>query len=899
MSGSGARGPPLPSPPRLHQKDFMIEVPNAQTFAERFASVGKPGMLAGLRVVEIADELGEYCGLLLAGLGAEVIKIEPPGGSPTRQIGPFAGDNVDPEKSLFFWNYNRGKKSVVFDTSLPADRASILKLVDGADILLDSSAGEFVRELALGRPLTEQFPSLIVARLTAFGDSGPWKDFKGSDLIHLALGGVMMNCGYDADPFDRYDIEPIAPQVWHAYHIAGEQLATGIAAAILHRERTGEGQDLSCAVHEAVSKNTELDLMSWVMRRAPLYRQTARHAVENPNRSPSVSHTKDGRWYMTWGVSAKDKANLVPFLDRYGMASDLQAPSEGADLTARSIPGSGPTDENAMHTLEVIQRFVRSFRYENVPWQEAQDAGLLWAPVRKPHENAMDEHWLQRGTFSQVEHPEFGCSFQYPTSKWLSTATAWQTGRRAPLLGEDNDEIRALIHRQEVAASTQRINAIPRQSKFSGRPFLSPHGHPFPLQGIRILDFSWFLASAGGTRFLASLGAESLKVEWKANPDTRLAAMAPVGGIEARRRATGPLEGVTDPDMGGQFNNKNSGKRGLSLNLRHPKGLAIAKELVRQCDIVAEGFSPGVLERLGLGYDVLRSIKPDIIYVQQSGMGSVGSYGRFRTVGPIAASFAGTTEMSGLPSPAMPAGWGYSYLDWVGAYGFALATMGALYHRERTGEGQWIDSSQCEAGIFQNGIATLDWSVNQREWQRYGNRSPYKRAAPHGAYRCLGDDRWITIACFDEAQWGSLLQISGLTQLGDDPRFATLAARLLHHDQLDVAVSSWTQGQEAFACMQALQAAGVPAGVCQTAQDRCDSDPQLAALDWLTTVKGTKIGTWPVAEFPVKFSGTPAHSGGPIGRGAPCYGEDNRFVLSSLLGMSASDIQELEEQGVI
>lgn len=875
----------------------MLESPNAQPAAAAFTAAGKPGMLAGLRVIEIADELGEYCGLLLAGLGAEVIKIEPPGGSPTRRIGPFAGDEDDPEKSLFYWNYNRGKKSIVLDPASDEDRGCLAKLLERADILLDSTGCKFAREAIKGKELTELFPSLVIARLTPFGDTGPWKDFKGSDLIHLALGGVMMNCGYDADPSGNYDLPPIAPQVWHAYHIAGEQLAVGIVAALLHRQRTGEGQDVSCAVHEAVSKNTELDLMSWVMRRAPLYRQTARHAVESPSRSPNISHTKDGRWYMTWGVSAKDKANLVPFLDSYGMAADLRSPVEGADLTARSIPGSAATDEQTMHTLDVIQRFVRSYRYDSVPWREAQNAGLLWAPVRKPHENAEDGHWRQRSTFAEVEHPEQGRSFVYPTSKWLSTATAWQVGRRAPLIGEDGQAIKALLARNDLAPSPARASV--RNAQKHASLLLSPHDRPFPLQGIRILDFSWFLASAGGTRFLAALGAESLKVEWKANPDTRLAAMAPVGGRAARRAATTPLPGVADPDMGGQFNNKNSGKRGISLNVRHPKGLAIAKELVRQCDIVAEGFSPGVLERLGLGYDVLRSIRPDIIYVQQSGMGGVGSYGRFRTVGPVAASFAGTTEMSGLPEPAMPAGWGYSYLDWVGAYGFALATLGALYHRERTGEGQWIDSSQCEAGIFQTGIATLDWSVNEREWHRYGNRSPYKPAAPHGAYRCSGEDRWLAIACFDEAQWASLLRVTGLAQLGGDPRFATLAARLLHQDQLDAALTEWTQHQDAYSCMLALQQAGIPAGVCQTAGDRCDSDPQLASLNWLTEVTGSKIGRWPVAEFPVKLAATPAHSGGPIGRGAPCYGEDNHLVLANMLGLSASDIRELEEQGVI
>jgi crotonobetainyl-CoA:carnitine CoA-transferase CaiB-like acyl-CoA transferase len=156
---------------------------------------------------------------------------------------------------------------------------------------------------------------------------------------------------------------------------------------------------------------------------------------------------------------------------------------------------------------------------------------------------------------------------------------------------------------------------------------------------VRIFDFSWFLASAGGTRFAAALGADVIKVEWKDNPDTRLAAMAPIGGRAAREAATAPLKGVTDSDMGGQFNNKNSGKSGISLNIRHPKGMEIARRLIAMSDVVAEGFSPGVLQRLGLGYDVLQSLRPDIIYVQQSGMGGVGRH--FGNVGSAGTSNAG------------------------------------------------------------------------------------------------------------------------------------------------------------------------------------------------------------------------------------------------------------------
>ena len=859
------------------------------------AEAAKPGVLAGIRVVEVADETAEYVGLVLAGLGAEVVKVEPPEGSPTRRIGPFLDDQPHPERSLHFWAYNRGKRSVVLDADPAARARRMLSLVGGADVLLNSTRGALVRELGLAAPgeITRRFPALVHARLTPFGDAGPWKDFQASDLVHLALGGVMINCGYDPAPGRRYDTPPIAPQLWHAYHIAGEQLALGVVAALLHRLHTGEGQDASVAVHEAVAKNTELDVMSWVMRRAPLFRQTCRHAVEHPTQVPNTGHTKDGRWCTTHGVSARDQANLVPFLERYGMQADLARPEEGADLRARNVPGSGASDEAKAHALEIIGRFIRAHTWENLPWREAQAAGLLWAPLRKPHESAADGHWIARGSFANVAHPELGRSFRYPVSKWLSDRTAWQAGRRAPLLGEDT---RAVL---DAPPAEARPAPVPARLRPADAPRLSPSGRPFPLQGVRIFDFSWFLASAGGTRFLAGLGAEVIKVEWRENPDTRLAAMAPVGGRAARERATAPLPGVTDPDMGGQFNNKNAGKRGLSLNIRHPKGLEIAKRIIAQSDVVAEGFSPGVLARLGLGYDVMRGLRPDIIYVQQSGMGATGTYGRFRTVGPVAAAFAGTADMSGLPEPAMPAGWGYSYLDWIGAYGFGLAIISALLHRDRTGEGQWIDSSQCESGIFLTAPTVLDWSANGRGWRRIGNRSPYRPAAPHGAYPCAGEDRWVAIACFDEAAWAALCRVAERPGWREDPRFATLAARLAHQDALDAEVGARTRGLDAYDVMLRLQAAGVPAGVCQTAEDRCERDPQLAALEWLTEVTGTKIGRWPVAELPMKLSATPAYAGGIIARGAPGYGEDNHAILGELLGCSRHEVDALADEGVV
>jgi crotonobetainyl-CoA:carnitine CoA-transferase CaiB-like acyl-CoA transferase len=257
------------------------------------------GPLTGIRVIELADEQAEYCGLTLAGLGADVIKVEPPGGSPTRRIGPFYQDVVDRERSLFFWQYNRGKRSVVLDLDQRGDQERLRSLIASADVLLESMPkGELDRYGTGASTLMQQHPTLIIARVTAFGDDGPWSDFKGSDLIHLALGGVMMNCGYDPAPGGIYDLPPIAPQMWHAFHIAGEQLAVAIVAALLFRWRTGKGQQLSCAIHEAVAKSTEVDLMSWVMRRVPVLRQTCRHARETITPHPSIVHTKDGRWVM-------------------------------------------------------------------------------------------------------------------------------------------------------------------------------------------------------------------------------------------------------------------------------------------------------------------------------------------------------------------------------------------------------------------------------------------------------------------------------------------------------------------------------------------------------------------------------------------------------------------------
>jgi crotonobetainyl-CoA:carnitine CoA-transferase CaiB-like acyl-CoA transferase len=305
------------------------------------------------------------------------------------------------------------------------------------------------------------------------------------------------------------------------------------------------------------------------------------------------------------------------------------------------------------------------------------------------------------------------------------------------------------------------------------------------------------------------------------------------------------------------------------------------------------------MEAWGLGYDVLRDLNPQVIYAKQSGMGSKGVYGRFRTVGPVAQAFSGLSEMSGLPDPFPPAGWGYSYLDWYGAYSFALAILAAVYHREMTGEGQWIDASQSEVGLYLTAVPLLDYEVNGRVYQRAGNRSPYGTAAPEGIYRCAGTDRWIAITCETDDEWVRLAKEAGHPEWLEKAEFVSLPARQRNRVALDHLVESWTVECEPFALMDRLQSIGIAAGVAQTAEDRADRDPQLRELEWLTELDATNLGRWPVAAPSVKLSETPQYIGGLVGRAAAAYGEHNYEVYSEVLGLSVGEVDELAEEGVI
>lgn len=407
------------------------------------------------------------------------------------------------------------------------------------------------------------------------------------------------------------------------------------------------------------------------------------------------------------------------------------------------------------------------------------------------------------------------------------------------------------------------------------------------LSGLRICDFTGQLAGAGATRTLAAFGAQVIKIE---DPVTEgrwdiLRGMEPF--VDDRR-------GI---EFGGGFQNHNVEKLGITLNLRTERGRELLAEIVRISDVVAENFAAGVLARLGFPYERLREIRQDVIYVSNCGFGHRGPYSSFKTWGPIVQSCCGLTFTSGLPD-LPPAGWGYSYMDHHGANFMCLAILAALVHRNRTGEGQWIDMSCTDAGASLLGPVVLDNTVNGRPTRRpgfpYSNRSDSPAMAPHNVYPALGDDQWVAIACRDDRDWEAIVGVVG-EEWARDPRFATREGRLAHQDELDDRMRVWCAARDKFAIQEQMIGAGVPGVAVQLPEERIEHDPGT-----------TEFGLWPWVEHPlmgrVRVDGLPYHlseTDWRIERAAPLLGQHNDYVYGEILGLTDAEIADLRKDGVI
>ncbi len=392
-----------------------------------------PGPLAGLRILELADETGQFCGKLLGDLGADVVKIEPPGGEASRHIGPFLDDIPHPERSLSFWYYNTSKRGITLNLETTDGRGLFQRLAATSDVILETFRPGFLASLGLDYgSLRRQNPRLILCSLTPFGQTGPWRDYLSSDLLHMAAGGEMAASGYDEA--DAPNAPPIAPGGGNAWHMGCHFAYMAIMAALVYRTVAGQGQHIDASIHEACTLTTEAAIANYIYRGEVLRRQTGRHHAAGPTPRTQF-RARDGNYVtalVAGRLNPKYVGELADLLDSYGMAGDLKDPKyrDPAVIAA-----------NTSHIIDdLVASFIASLPAEEV-YHAAQERGFTWGAVRAPEALLDDAHLHDRGFWKEVEHPELGRSFIYPGEAALYNGSPWRIARRAPLIGEHNMEI--------------------------------------------------------------------------------------------------------------------------------------------------------------------------------------------------------------------------------------------------------------------------------------------------------------------------------------------------------------------------------------------------------------------------------------------------------------------------
>lgn len=417
-----------------------------------------------------------------------------------------------------------------------------------------------------------------------------------------------------------------------------------------------------------------------------------------------------------------------------------------------------------------------------------------------------------------------------------------------------------------------------------------------PLAGVRVADFCWMGVGSVATRLLADFGAEVIKIENRERLD--MPRRLPLYKDEGRVRSYGEEDPNPDPEKGGLFNNYSRNKLGINLNMADPRGRELAEELIRKSSVVTENFAPGVMEKWGFTYDHLRELREDVIFARMSGYGHSGPHQHYRSYGPVIQAVSGLSFNSGLPGRE-PSGWGLSYMDNQAAYYNSAAILIAIFNRNRTGRGAEIDVSAIEVGVNLLGADLLDTLVNNRPSRRpdypRGNRLEHPGAAPHGVYPAAGEDQWVAIAVFGDAQWQALVGALGDPEWAAAAEFRTQAGRHGAQDRLDAHLAEWTRSRDKHEVMKLLQEAGVPAAAVQNSADLTERDPQIAEYDTFFELDHPVIG-------PAKFEGVPvafSRSAPDNWRSAPLLGEDNDYVYGEVLGLSEDERAELAAEGVI
>jgi crotonobetainyl-CoA:carnitine CoA-transferase CaiB-like acyl-CoA transferase len=845
-------------------------------------------MLSPYRVIDLSDERGQLCGQILGDLGADVILVEPTGGSRARARGPFYRNTANPNQSLHFWAFNRNKRAITLDLDNNNDRLRLKQLAASADFFIESGDPGYFAQRGLGYvDLAALNHGLIYISISAFGQNGPKASNAAADLTLVAAGGPMMLQGDD----DRPPVRIVVPQ---AYLHASADAAAAALIAHHQRVRSGLGQHVDVSAQEAVSIAAFSQPLVPAIGATPTKRMSGGVRVGRLV-ARQVWPARDGYVVLVlWfgPALALPTQRLMQCIFEHGFCDEATRDRDWLTYDARLISGEVPPEEYEALKM-TVERFTRS-RTKAELLKLALERALLIAPVATVEEVVKSPQLAAREYWRVLDHDELDAAMRYPGPFARFSETPITYRRRPPTVGEHNREVVSEAHHFATTPAPSPLPSLVAEPerdnhgrvRSDNAPTNSTRADELPLSGLKIVDLFWAMAGPATTRVLADYGATVVRVESRRRLDTC--------------RTIGPyVRNQPGINTSGIFINLNAGKLGITLDLGKEEGRTVFRDLVRWGDIVTESFSPKAMRAWGLDYEALRQIKPDLIMVSSCLMGQTGPFSKFAGYGNLAAAMCGFGNLCGWPDRA-PAGPYGSYTDCVAPRFTIASILAALEYRRRTGRGQYIELSQAEASMHFLSPALLDFIANDYLQTAEGNRDWY--LAPHGVYPCAGEDSWIAIVCTTDEQWYALRElIDGAAPRrtdGDDratdSRFARLEGRLNHQEALDRIVGNWTRSFDARELESILQSRGIAASTAATSEDM-SRDPQLAWRQHFVEVDDQKLGRAVVERSSYILSRTPAR----IARPAPALGCDTAYVLENILGYSSKRIEELRARSVL
>ncbi len=833
--------------------------------------------LEGIRVLELAtDVAGPFAGKLLADFGAEVIKVEPPDGDPARLHGPFPDDQPHPEQSALFLYLNANKRGMVAGIDSSADRALLADLAVDSHVVIESFGPGTLDDTELGyQALREHNPGLVVTSITPFGQSGPYANYQGADIVTYAMGGPMYGTGVE-------DREPSKLGGNLTTYQSGNLAATATLAALTIAEQSGTGAHIDLSMFEAQvgSVDRRVTYLLW-------YLWSGQVVGRQP---PGVLRTLPNGFFPT--VDGHVLAfTLMPWLPRMLQVLDNEGLSQRFE------------DPAWMHDEDLIDEVQAIF----LPWlfegdksnraAEAQAAKWAMTALNPPVDVLNDPHFVDRGYFVETEHPVAG-AYRQPGAPFR-LGDAWQLRRPAPTLGQHDAEIRASAIRS--AAETLDIDrsttpAEPAAPAPTAKP--STVQPRLPLEGVRVIDMTVVWAGPSCTMHLADLGAEVIRVDnpWVFPPATRgnsprpdpamLIDFGPLGGSYPNLDVSG-----RPWNAHGMWSAQARNKRSCTLDIRTELGLETFFRLVDESDVLVENNSVATLDKLGIGWGPLHARNDQLIALRMPPMGLSGPYASYVGFGANFEALCGLTRLRGYLDDDPTTTSAAFHMDPTSGASGAFAVMCALRRREHTGIGELIEFAQSENMMQHIGEYFVDAARTGRSHGPGGNR--HIARAPQGCYPCTGDDRWVVISVGTDEQWSGLCKAMGRPQLVDDPRFAAGTDRQANHDELDELIATWTVTLDHRTVFERCQQEGVPSG---PVLDEADvyADPHLAERGFFRDQGSEDVGTW-------SFPGQQWTWTGPDMRWEPIcrLGDSNDHVFRQVLGMTDDDFQALVDAGHI